>query len=287
MYYIITKLNTISLHITYLKIKDVSATYPATGVSIDKRSKTCACHSPDNRDKFRINHIYYFVKRLYNLEYKKIFEKFIKRYNPGILFSHYISEGLKSKKELYVMEDEKIIELYYHRSENAIAETARKYGKMIYAISYNILKNKENSEECVNDTYHTAWNKIPPANPPYFPAFLGRIARNISFDKYDYNNAAKRNADFELELSELENCLVGKDSTEEAFECKELAKHISTFLRKTGYIKRVVFVRRYWYCDSIAQISQDFRFSESKTKSMLLRTRNELKKYLERRGVTV
>lgn len=67
------------------------------------------------------------------------------------------------------MEDEKIIELYYHRSENAIAETARKYGKMIYAISYNILKNKENSEECVNDTYHTAWNKIPPANPPYFP----------------------------------------------------------------------------------------------------------------------
>lgn len=190
-------------------------------------------------------------------------------------------------KELCIMEDEKIIELYFNRSEKAIEETAHKYGRMIRAIAYNILKSTRDSEECENDTYHTAWNKIPPANPPYFSAFLGRIVRNISFDKYDYNNAAKRNAEFEMEMSELENCLLTVNNTEKELEYKETAKHISNFLRKTSYIKRMVFVRRYWYCDSIAAISKEFGFSESKVKSMLLRTRNELKKYLGRYGVTV
>ena len=185
------------------------------------------------------------------------------------------------------MEDEKIIELYFDRNEKAIRETALKYGKMIRSIAYNILKNTQDSEECENDTYHTAWNKIPPANPPYFSAFLGRIARNVSFDKYDYNTAAKRNTAFEIELSELEGCLSAGNCTEEELEQRQTAKHISDYLRKTSYIKRVVFLRRYWYCDSVKEIATEFGFGEGKVKSMLMRTRSELKKYLERQGVRV
>ena len=185
------------------------------------------------------------------------------------------------------MEDEKIIQLYFKRDENAIAQTAVKYGGMIRAIAYQILKNKPDSEECENDTYHTAWNKIPPANPPCLSVYLGRIARNISFDRYDYNNASKRNPTFEAELSELEECIPSGFSVEEEFAQRQAAKHISDFLRGTGYIKRTVFIRRYWYCDSISAISGEYGFSQSKVKSMLMRTRKELKRYLERKGITV
>lgn len=186
-----------------------------------------------------------------------------------------------------MMEDEKIIELYFSRNERAIEKTAQKYGRMIRSIAYNILKNTQDSEECENDTYHTAWKKIPPARPPYFSVFLGRIARNISFDKYDYNHAAKRSAEFEAELSELESCFGAENGVEREMEQREIAQYISDFLRKTLYSKRVVFIRRYWYCDSISAIAKEFGFSESKVKSMLMRTREELKKYLERQGVQV
>ena len=185
------------------------------------------------------------------------------------------------------MEDEKIIDLYFERNENAVAETALKYGSMLRAIAYGILKNYRDSEECENDTYHIAWNKIPPERPSYFSAFLGRIVRNISFDKYDYNNAAKRNPDIEMSLSELENCISAGNTTEQQYDCQRTAKHISDFLRKQPIIKRIVFIRRYWYCDSISDIAAQYKFSESKIKSMLMRTRNELKKYLERQGVNV
>ena len=185
------------------------------------------------------------------------------------------------------MEDEKIIDLYFERNENAVAETALKYGSMLRAIAYGILKNHRDSEECENDTYHIAWNKIPPERPVYFPAFLGRIVRNISFDKYDYNNAAKRNPDVEVSLSELENCISAGNTTEQHYDCQRTAKHISDFLRKQPIIKRTVFIRRYWYCDSISDIAAQYKFSESKVRSMLMRTRNELKKYLERQGVNV
>ena len=185
------------------------------------------------------------------------------------------------------MEDEKIIDLYFERNENAVAETALKYGRMLRTIAYGILKNYPDSEECENDTYHVAWNKIPPERPLYFSAFLGRIVRYISFGKYDYNNAAKRNPDIEVSLSELENCISTGNTTEQHYDCQRTAKHISDFLKKLPVTKRVIFIRRYWYCDSILQISEKYGFSESKVKSMLMRIRNELRKYLERQGVIV
>lgn len=185
------------------------------------------------------------------------------------------------------MEDEKIIALYFARDEEAITQTALKYGRMIRSIAYGIIKNLADSEECENDTYHIAWDKIPPAKPPYFPAFLGRIARNISFDKYDYKYAGKRNPEFELCLSEIESCISAGNTTEQTYDHHSTAKHISDFLRKSTVTKRIIFIRRYWYCDSIAKIATEYGFSESKVKSMLMRTRNELKKYLERQGVYV
>ena len=185
------------------------------------------------------------------------------------------------------MEDERIINLYFDRNEEAISETARKYGAMIRGIAYNILKNHSDSEECENDTYHITWKKIPPERPKYLSAFLGRIARNVSFDKYDYNKAAKRNAEFDIALSEIENCVVSEISVETEAGQNFLAKNISDFLRSISYTKRVVFIRRYWYCDSVSQISEKFGFSESKVKSMLMRTRNELRKYLKRQSVEI
>lgn len=185
------------------------------------------------------------------------------------------------------MDDEKIINLYFERNEIAISETAVKYGSMIRGISYNILKNYSDSEECENDTYHVAWNKIPPERPNFLAAFLCRIVRNISFDKYGYNKAAKRNTEFDVALSEIENCVVSKTTVETEVDKKRLSELISNFLRCISFTKRVIFVRRYWYCDSIKKIAKDYGFSESKVKSMLMRTRNELKKHLERSGVNV
>lgn len=185
------------------------------------------------------------------------------------------------------MEDERIIDLYFERNENAISETASKYGSMIRSISYNILKNKLDSEECENDTYLVTWNKIPPTKPRYLSAFLGRIARNISFDKYAYNKAAKRNTEFDIALSEIENCITSEMSIEDEENQKILADIISNFLKSTSYVKRVIFVRRYWYCDTIIQIADKYGYSESKVKSMLMRTRNDLRKYLRRQGVEI
>lgn len=184
------------------------------------------------------------------------------------------------------MEDEKIIELYFKRDEKAVSETALKYGRMIYSIANNILKNASDSEECENDTYKTAWNKIPPARPAVLRAFLGRIARNIAFDRYDYNNAEKRNMQLETGISEIEECLGGR-SLEEELEQRETARHISDFLRKSGRSKRIVFILRYWYCDSISDIAAELGFSESKVKSMLFRMRKDLKKYLKLQEVRI
>lgn len=179
------------------------------------------------------------------------------------------------------MNDERIIDLYFARSESAIAATSAKYGRLIKSIAYNILKNTSDSEECESDTYLAAWNSIPPSKPDCLSAFLGRIARNIALDKWEYYRADKRNCDFEVTLSELEEILSNGTNPENHLEAAVTAEHISTFLRGKSYTKRVIFTRRYWYCDSVKEISEKYGFSESKVKSMLMRLRNELKKYLE------
>lgn len=185
------------------------------------------------------------------------------------------------------MEDEKIINLYFERNEAAIAQTAQKYGATLRGIAYNILQNHSDSEECENDTYHIAWNKIPPERPRMLSAFLGRIVRNTAFDKYRYNAAAKRNSEFDVVLSELEHCVAANPSTEPEADGKLLAECINEFLKGISFTKRVVFVRRYWYCDTIEQIAVHFGFSQSKVKSMLMRSRNDLKKHLKRNGIAI
>lgn len=202
------------------------------------------------------------------------------------MLSYYIGVGpTKTKRSYNTMNDDQIVELYFQRNEAAIAETSAKYGRLLKSIATNVLNNYSDSEECVNDTYHAAWKLIPPEKPNNLGVFLGKIARNIALDKFDYNRAGKRNSNFAVSLSELEEILSSKDNPELALEEAELTKHINDFLRQNEYIKRVVFVRRYWYSDSIEEIATNYGFSQSKVKSMLKRTRESLKKYLERQGV--
>jgi RNA polymerase sigma-70 factor (ECF subfamily) len=186
------------------------------------------------------------------------------------------------------MEDETIISLYWARSESAVAETAKKYGGYLFKIAANILKNKQDSEECVNDTYMKAWNAMPPERPVKLPPFLGRITRNLSINKYEKRNAKKRGGDeTALIFDELEECIPSRDNIEKDYEGGLTGEMISRFLRTVSEESRIVFVRRYWYADSVALISGRLKISQSKVKTTLFRTRAKLREYLEREGVSV
>ena len=147
--------------------------------------------------------------------------------------------------------------------------------------------NHEDAEECVNDTYFGAWNAIPPARPKVLCAFITRITRNLALKKIEYNTAQKRNPEVEVSLTELDDCISGVENVEQQYEAEILAKHISEFLRSQDYESRNVFIRRYWFYDSICDIAALFFMSESKVKSMLFRTRNKLKTHLIKEGFTI
>ncbi|MHB1485332.1 MAG: RNA polymerase sigma factor [Saccharofermentanales bacterium] len=183
------------------------------------------------------------------------------------------------------MDDKKIIELYWERSETAIVETQVKYGRLFKHIAIHILYNNEDADECVNDTYLGAWNAIPPARPDPLSTFLCKITRNLALKKYEYNTAQKRNPHAVLPLSELENYISGTDYVEN--DSGHFEKVVSDFLRTLDYECRNVFIRRYWFCDSISDISERFHISESKAMSMLFRTRNKLKRYLKEEGISI
>ncbi|MBQ8278578.1 MAG: RNA polymerase sigma factor [Roseburia sp.] len=186
------------------------------------------------------------------------------------------------------MNDEEIIGLYWERNQQAIPATEVKYGKFLKRIAYNILFNEQDSEECVNDTYLNTWNCIPPQKPTYFQAFLGAITRNLSIDRYKQQHAKKRvPSEMTTLLSELETVLTTGQDVQKEVEDKEIAVHISTFLRTLEVEKRAIFIRRYWHCDDIKNIAQDFGCSESKIKASLFRTREKLKLYLEKEGIRV
>lgn len=186
------------------------------------------------------------------------------------------------------MDDDIIIDLYWARSESAISETSKKYGGYCTKIAMNILQNREDSEECVNDTYLKVWNAVPPQRPTFFLSFLGRITRNISLNRYKERNAKKRGgSEVALLLSELEGCIPSRSNMEVEYETGLIAKAIDDFLYSIDSKNRIVFVRRYWYADSIASIASRFHMSESKVKSMLFRTRNKLRVYLEKEGVII
>lgn len=186
------------------------------------------------------------------------------------------------------MDDRQIIELYNERSEAAISETADKYGKYCHYIAYNILYNEQDSEECVNDTWFRAWNTIPPQQPNKLSAFLGKITRNLALDRYKYYTREKRGGgETTLVLEELNECLTYGNSTEQAVDEMLLVEKLNAFLRSLPAKKRQVMVRRYWYLSPIHEIANDFGMSESGVKTLLHRTRNELKQILEREGIVL
>jgi len=185
------------------------------------------------------------------------------------------------------LEDNAIIALFWERSQQAITETADKYGKRLHQLSMNIVHNYEDAQECVNDTYHAAWNTLPPEKPDFFFAYLARIARNFSFGRYDYNHAKKRTATIVTLSQELEHCIPAPNDLEQKSESEEIGKALSAFLRGQSEQMRRVFVQRYWYAQSIRDIASDCQISESKVKSMLFRMRGSLKIYLEKEGITI
>ena len=184
------------------------------------------------------------------------------------------------------MEDHAIIELYWERSEDAISKTAAKYGGYCYTIAYNILSNNEDAEESVNDTWLAAWNTMPPRRPKLLAAFLGKMTRYISLDRWKNRTARKRGGgEVPLVLEELEECISGDDSVEKEYLQKEFAKSLNQFVENLPDVERKVFLCRYWYMDSIETIAERFGFSESKVASMLHRTRGKLRKMLEQEGI--
>lgn len=185
------------------------------------------------------------------------------------------------------MDDEKIIQLYFARDENALTETAAKYGRLCSRIASNILSSREDCEECVNDTYLTLWNTIPPQRPSKLSAFTGRITRNLSLKKLEYSTAAKRNPEAVCSLEELNNCVSGRDTPESELEGKRVETAISDFLWRQSKIKRCIFVRRYWYFESIDSICLKTGYSRSKVTSMLHNLRQKLRKHLESEGITI
>ena len=181
------------------------------------------------------------------------------------------------------MQDSEIVELYWQRDESAIDRTARRYGSYCHKIALNILESHEDSEECVNDTYLAAWNSIPPARPEALGAYLGRLTRNLAINRHKANHAAKRGGgEFVLSLNELDEYI--PDTVAEQQSAEELGRLISDFLRTKPTEARQMFVRRYFYNDSVGDIADAFGATQSKVKSVLHRTRQSLKEFLEERG---
>ena len=182
------------------------------------------------------------------------------------------------------MDDSKIIALFFNRSEQAISELASKYGKLCNHIAANILGSQEDAEECVNDAYLGAWNTIPPQKPNPLQAYICRIVRNIAITRYHANTAMKRNTHYDVALEELENCLFSPETPETALQAKELSFLLDRFLTNLDNRSRVMFVRRYWYSDSVTEIAELFHIRPNSVSVQLSRIRNKLRKFLIQEG---
>ena len=184
------------------------------------------------------------------------------------------------------MDDDRIVALYFARDEQAIEETRRKYSSYCKRLALNILGNMEDAEEIENDTYLGIWNAIPPTRPASFSAFIGRITRNLALKRLRFNTAEKRRiSEGLISLDELGKCVSDADGIAIGIEAEELSVILNSFLHSLNKTERSVFVCRYWYCDSIADICRQFGFGQSKVKMMLSRTREKLSIYLKERGV--
>jgi len=186
------------------------------------------------------------------------------------------------------MEDKCIIELYNRRDEKAITETSKKYGDYCFSIANNILANRQDSEECVNDTWLRTWNSIPPARPDSLKLFLAKITRNLSFNRYNERKAEKRGGgETVISLEEISELVSGvSDPTDELME-EELMRTVNTFLRKASKRDRGIFVCRYFYVEPVKRIAQKYGVSESNVHKILSRMRIRLKEHLEKEGYGV
>lgn len=186
------------------------------------------------------------------------------------------------------MDDKQIIELYWARSERAIAETDRKYGKFCHRIAYNVLANREDSEECVNDTYLKTWNAIPPKHPNKFRAFLGKITRNLALSRYEKLRAEKRGGgEVPIALDELAECIPDPNTMEMTVDNRMLVDKLNIFLSELPKDARKIFLRRYWELSSVKEIASVYGISESKVKMSLFRTRGKLRTFLEQEGIAL
>jgi len=186
------------------------------------------------------------------------------------------------------MNDDKIIGLYLERSENAITETDKKYGTACRSISYNILGSREDSEECVNDTYMRVWEAIPPARPSRFGAFVVGIARHIALDMYRAANRLKNGGGYKsVDFAEISGCLPSKESVETAVDRKAVIKAVETFLSSQPRDKQIMFVRRYYYCSTYEEIAGDLATTGESVRKSLTRLREKLRKYLEKEGIGI
>lgn len=184
------------------------------------------------------------------------------------------------------MEDSKIIDLFLARNEEAIRYTAETYGRRLFTLADNILRNDQDADESVNDTYMRSWNTIPPQRPRHFFAYLAKICRHLALDKLDRRSAAKRKAEIVSLTQEMENCIPDR-SRERALEGQALGELLDAFLRSLAPENRMVFMRRYWYFDSIAEIAARYGISEDAAQKRIARTKAKLAAFLKQEGIYV
>lgn len=187
------------------------------------------------------------------------------------------------------MEDDKIVELYWQRSQQAISESSAKYGIYCYTIAARILSAREDAEECVNDTWLRAWDSMPPHRPNRLDTFLGKLTRNLSLDRWKWLHAQKRGVgQTELALDELEHCLSAPNtSPEQNLDAQALAESLNRFLEALPREKRILFLQRYWYLCSVSDIANRFGMKENTVASTLFRLRSQLRLHLEKEGFAV
>ena len=181
------------------------------------------------------------------------------------------------------MEDKKIVKLLFARAENAINELSRRFGKQLYRIAYNILGNQMDAEECTNDTYFALWNAIPPVSPDPLAPYVYRTGRNTALKRLHRETAQKRDSRYDVSLEELNGCLPG-DDVEQMVDARDLGRAIDRFLKSNSRVSRYIFIRRYWFGDSIGEIAKELKMKETTVSVRLSRMRNRLKDYLRKEG---
>lgn len=188
------------------------------------------------------------------------------------------------KKAVAELEDSKIIDLFFERSEQAITELSKKYGAVCRRVAGNILRNDLDAEECVNDAYLGAWNTIPPRRPDPLFTYICRIVRNLSITRYHANTAVKRNSFYDAALDELEECLPSAETVETVLDARELSVLLDRFLETLDRENRILFVRRYWYSDPVSEIGAAFHMTSNSVSARLSRIRRKLKGFLKEEG---